>query len=140
MCVCGLEKYNTASVFHEAIESRLELLEQATERILQLVRAMPDIPTGLALSEAIANAIIHGNRKDLRKKVQICGGLEGGNRLVLVITDQGAGFDPALIPDPTSDQNMFNPHGRGVFLMQRLMGQAEFRLGGRQVVLRKCLE
>ncbi len=139
MCVCGLENCKIASVFHEPIKSRLELVEHATERILERVGAMADIPTRLVLSEAIANAIIHGNQEDLNKKVQICGGLEDGNRLVLVITDEGAGFDPALIPDPLCDQNLFRPHGRGVFLMQHLMDQAEFRLGGRQVVLRKRL-
>ena len=144
MCACELEKCNVASVFHETIESRWELLDQATERILRLVPPVANTPTGLeelrlVLSEAIANAIIHGNREDPNKKVQVCGGFEDGDRLLLVITDQGAGFDPASIPDPTSSQNIFATHGRGVFLMQRLMDKTEFRLGGRQVVLRRRL-
>jgi serine/threonine-protein kinase RsbW len=101
---------------------------------------MANIPTRLVLSEAIDNAIVHGNQEDLKKKVQICGGLEDGNRLVLVITDEGAGFDPTSIPDPLCDQNILRPHGCGVFLMQRLMDKAEFRLGGQQVVLRKSSE
>jgi anti-sigma regulatory factor (Ser/Thr protein kinase) len=144
MCTCELEKQNLTSLFHEVVESRRGLLDHATERILQLVRAGLGFPMELddlhlALSEAIANAIIHGNQEDPDKKVQICGGLERGNRLVLVVTDQGLGFDPTRIPDPTSEQNVFASHGRGVFLMQRLMERTEFRLGGRQVALWKRL-
>ncbi len=128
--------------FHESIDSRRDLLDEATDRIMQSVRALPCAQenlddVNLALSEAIANAIIHGNREDPGKKVQVCGTCESPGQLLLVITDEGHGFDPAVIPDPTRGDNLFSSHGRGVFLMNRLMDQTEFRLGGRQVVLRK---
>jgi serine/threonine-protein kinase RsbW len=55
--------------------------------------------------------------------------------LSLVITDEGQGFDPAAIPDPTSAENIFSNRGRCLFLINRLMGKAEHRLAGRQVVL-----
>ena len=144
MCTCGIEKSNMASVFHETIESRLELLHRATQRVVRLIRAMPPALSDLddlrlVLSEAIANAIIHGNREDRAKEVTICGGLDHGDGLLLVITDQGAGFDPTSVPDPTSDQNILATHGRGMFLIKHFMDQVEFRLGGRQLVLRKRL-
>jgi anti-sigma regulatory factor (Ser/Thr protein kinase) len=59
--------------------------------------------------------------------------------LVLVITDEGEGFDPSGLPDPTVSENIFATHGRGVFLIKQLMDQAEYRKGGRQLVLRKRL-
>jgi serine/threonine-protein kinase RsbW len=87
----------------------------------------------------LANAIIHGNREDPSKKVEIYGACEGHEKLLLVITDEGQGFDPAAIPDPTRAENIFSGHGRGLFLINRLMCHAEHRLGGRQVVLRKSV-
>ena len=132
MCACELEKRNVMSVFHDSIESRRDLLNQATERILRRVQAMPGVPAELddlhlSLSEAITNAVIHGNHENPHKNVRICGGIDPDHGLVLVVTDEGPGFDPALIPDPTSDPHILASHGRGVFLMQRLMDHVEFR-------------
>ena len=142
MCEFEFDESSLTSGFHEAMESRLELVDEQTARIIERVRSLPcarqDLEeVSLALSEALANAVIHGNREDPGKKVQICGACESQDQLVLVITDEGDGFDPAAIPDPTLADNLFSNHGRGVFLIQRLMDQAEFRLGGRQIVLRK---
>jgi len=139
---CEFDTSNLSLAFHEAIESRRDLLGEATERIMENVRALPCAQesldeVSLALSEALANAIIHGNREDPSKKVRVCGACESQEQLLLVITDEGEGFDPAAIPDPTIADNVFSTHGRGVFLIKRLMDQTEFRLGGRQVVLRK---
>jgi serine/threonine-protein kinase RsbW len=57
--------------------------------------------------------------------------------VVIAVTDHGDGFDPAVLADPTSGENIFAGHGRGVFLMRHLVDEVEFNLGGRQVVLRK---
>ena len=73
------------------------------------------------------------------KRVTVWGACESGHTLLLVITDEGAGFNPASIPDPTTAENIYSDHGRGLFLINRLMSKAEYRLGGRQVVLRKHL-
>ena len=144
MTECEYDLAGLMLSFHLTIESRRDLSEQATEEIMRVVRTLPCAQDNLddvrlALAEALANAIIHGNREDASKKVEICGGCDRQEQLLLVITDQGEGFDPSALPDPTSPENISSSHGRGVFLINRLVDQAEFNLGGRQVVLRKRL-
>lgn len=138
-------EYNTSDltlVFHKTIASRREELESEIERIVEIRREMPCARENiheiwLALREVLTNAVIHGNREDPSKRVQICGACEGQERFLLVVTDEGEGFDPKAIPDPTVAENVFSSHGRGVFLINRLMDQVEFRQGGRQVLLCK---
>ena len=142
---CEFDFSKLALQFREVMPSRLEMLDATLERVMQQIRRMPLSQENLdevtvALSEALANAIIHGNRKDPDKKVEICGACEDGNKLLLVITDEGEGFDPSKIPDPTTADNLYSHHGRGIYLINGLMDQTEFRKGGRQVVLRKRLK
>ena len=142
MLECDFDASNLSLTFSEVVESRRNLVDEATGRIMRIIRAMPcardDLDdVALALTEALANAIIHGNREDPGKKVHVWGACEGHQKLLLVITDEGEGFDPASIPDPTLAENIFSNHGRGIFLINRLMPEAEYRMGGRQVVLRK---
>lgn len=142
MLECDFDASNLSLVFSQVVESRRDLVGDATERIMKIIRAMPCVrgsldDVTLALTEALANAIIHGNREDPNKKVHVWGACEGHEKLLLVITDEGQGFDPATVPDPTVAENVFSSHGRGVFLINRLIPDAEYRLGGRQVVLRK---
>jgi serine/threonine-protein kinase RsbW len=95
----------------------------------------------LALSEALANAVIHGNREDPNKKVDICALCESPDQFRLVITDEGQGFQPDTVADPTMRENLLSNHGRGLFLIRQLMDEMEFRLGGRQIVLlKRCSE
>ena len=127
---------------HETISSTRSAVDQAVERIMQIVRMLPCASATLdeielALSEALANAVVHGNREDPAKKVDICGACEGLDKLILIVTDEGQGFDPTSIVDPTSVSNLMATHGRGVFLISRLMDEVEFRLNGRQIILRK---
>ena len=139
---CEFDAANLTLKFREIVPSRLDLVDEAIDRIMETVRAMPCAQenleeVNLALTEAMSNAVIHGNRGNPNKRVVICGACEGHEKLLLVVTDEGEGFDPAKIPDPTVAENIFASHGRGIFLINQLMDQAEFRKGGRQVVLRK---
>ena len=128
--------------FHNEMRIRIDGLERAVEHIMELVRRLPCAPVGLddvelALHEALANAVVHGNRQDPRKSVQICGGCERSGDLLLAITDQGDGFDHNLVPDPTAGDNLLSKHGRGIPLISRLMDSLEFRLNGRRLIMRK---
>lgn len=71
----------------------------------------------LALTEATTNAIIHGNKKDTSKKVNISATFDD-TLLVFKIKDEGKGFDPSLIPDPTMPENLMKDSGRGLYLMR----------------------
>ena len=88
----------------------------------------------IALTEAVNNAIIHGNLKDENKFVQI--NSEHKERTILFkISDEGRGFDPDTIPDPTLPENLNRCGGRGVFLMQKLCKKVVFSDNGRTVTI-----
>lgn len=88
----------------------------------------------IALTEAVNNAIHHGNGLDPSKRVTL--GYEArDNQLVFVVSDQGPGFDHEHLPDPTDPQNIEKPHGRGVFLMKALADEVEFADHGATVAL-----
>ena len=71
----------------------------------------------LAVTEAVTNAIIHANKCDETKKVQMNVVKEGG-KLTITIKDEGKGFDPSKVPDPTSPENLLKDSGRGLYLMK----------------------
>lgn len=90
----------------------------------------------LALDEAMVNAVKHGNGEDPSKSVHIDFTLEP-DRAIFVIRDEGPGFDPDALPDPTALENLSRPSGRGVMLMRAYMTEVGFADNGRQVTLTK---
>jgi serine/threonine-protein kinase RsbW len=90
----------------------------------------------LALEEALTNAIRHGNRCDPARHVEVEFEI-GRERSVIVITDQGEGFDLAAVPDPTADENLEKPHGRGIMLMRAYMDEVRYNDKGNRVQLLK---
>jgi serine/threonine-protein kinase RsbW len=75
---------------------------------------------GMAVREAVANAIKHGNKLDIRKKVHATFELDG-SELEITISDEGAGFDPEKVSDPLNPQNLMKTSGRGIFYMKTFM-------------------
>jgi serine/threonine-protein kinase RsbW len=93
----------------------------------------------LAVEEAIVNAIVHGNKLDLAKKVHVeCE--VSADRVRVAIADEGPGFDPGSVPDCTSDERLEAPSGRGVMLMRSFMTTIEYNAAGNAVVLEKVRE
>ena len=86
----------------------------------------------ISLTEAVTNAITHGNHYDENKVVQI-NLQKKSDTIAIRVSDQGCGFDPASVPDPTGDENICKWGGRGVFLMQRLCDQIHYKDNGRTV-------
>lgn len=88
-----------------------------------------------ALAEALANAIAYGNRHDLSKyvRVEIACRHEG---VRIVVADDGAGFDPSRVPDPTARENRERENGRGLFVLRHLVDRVEFNERGNSI----CLE
>jgi serine/threonine-protein kinase RsbW len=88
----------------------------------------------VAVTEAVNNAIVHGNKLDPGKKVSIEFN-SINNKLSFLVSDQGNGFDFSNLPDPTNPENLEKPNGRGVFLMRHLADNVEFSEQGRNVSL-----
>lgn len=86
----------------------------------------------LALEEALVNAIKHGNQMDRSKKVHIAFHVRP-ERFEVCITDEGPGFDPTDVPDPTAVENLERPCGRGLMLMRHFMTEVSFSREGNSV-------
>lgn len=96
---------------------------------------------GLAVREAVANAIKHGNREDAGKKVEVEFGVYSGV-VVIQVSDQGNGFDPGSVDDPREPDNLLRPNGRGLLFMNKFMDDIDYSFkpeGGTVVTLRKRL-
>ncbi len=88
-----------------------------------------------AIEEAVSNAIHHGNGDDPRRKVTIEYAADETS-IEIEIEDEGAGFDPESVPDPTRPENVDIPSGRGIMLMRVYMNQVEFTASGTRVRMR----
>jgi len=88
------------------------------------------------VTEAVNNAIIHGNKRDPKKKVYVNCELSS-DRLVLKIKDEGTGFDPNSIPDPRHPENLTKATGRGLLVIRTLMEDVKFNISphGTEIVL-----
>lgn len=88
----------------------------------------------VAVTEAVNNAIMHGNGCDPSKQVTVSYEVDG-DRISFTVSDQGKGFDYYNLPDPTAPENLEKPTGRGVFLMKHLADQVIFSENGKVVEL-----
>ena len=88
----------------------------------------------VASNEAVNNAILHGNKLDESKTVFVKFEIND-SKLIINVKDEGNGFDFNTIPDPTIEENIEKPHGRGIFLMKHLVDEIEFKNNGTEVEL-----
>lgn len=93
----------------------------------------------LAVEEAMTNSIRHGNQMDPSKAIYVSFVLFP-TLVRVVIADEGTGFDYDSLPDPTADENLENPGGRGIYLIRKLMTRVEFNRGGTRLMMEKRCE
>lgn len=123
-----------------ALPSRMSAVnevESFVNAVIDEYRLSDDLRGNLliSLTEAVTNAIRHGNRCDVEKKVTV----EVWRRradLRVVVTDEGEGFEPKALPDPTSPEFLEQEGGRGVFLMRALSDEIRYHSEGRCVEMR----
>lgn len=114
----------------------LRLVERLVDDVCQIYNVNEDSYGNIliAVTEAVNNAINHGNKNDPDKFVHI--GFESANKqLIFSVKDEGIGFDYMSLPDPTDPANLDKISGRGVFLMKHLADKVEFMNNGKEVFL-----
>lgn len=123
----------TESELHEEVELPSELptveaIEAKAEEYARKAGFDEDTACQIAMisREAAANAVLHGNKKDPKKKVRAKFSVTN-DALSIQVADEGAGFDPAEVPDPLSPEGLLKPSGRGIFLMRAIMDEVNFR-------------
>ncbi len=93
----------------------------------------------IALREALANAVVHGCGNDPSKVVECALSCSESGELSIVVRDPGPGFDRAAVPSPLTGQNVFSTHGRGLYLISRMMDAVWFERGGSEIHMLKSL-
>lgn len=115
----------------------LEVQERIVRRLKELEYTERDLfGCHLALEEVLVNAVKHGNANDPAKSVWVHCRI-GRERVIIEIEDEGPGFDPEDVPDPTDEENLEKPSGRGIMLMRAFMTRIEYMGRGNRVLLEK---
>ena len=112
-----------------SLESSIDSVDQAERMVLEVANKIgfnedDQNAISMAVRESMVNAVAHGNKYNSRKRVQLR--IEGHHdHLVIVIADEGDGFDEAAIPDPLAQENLLKQSGRGLLLMRAFMDECQ---------------
>jgi serine/threonine-protein kinase RsbW len=129
-------------VYSDIFPSCLEAVETVLARMMGKLTELGCLDgqrdeVDLALREALVNAVKHGNRGQLNKRVELDCFQQHDGGILLVVRDEGPGFDPAHIADPTEPDNIFRTSGRGILLIRSFMDEVQFQRGGREIRMKK---
>ena len=119
---------NEIEVIISSALDNLDLIQTLTDCITSFMSFDEDSAhwIGMSVRESVTNAIQHGNKLDLSKKVDICFDI-APDRLSISVRDQGNGFQADQIPNPLDGDNLLKPSGRGIFYIRTFMDEVEFR-------------
>ena len=122
--------------FPSKIEN-ISIIERLVDELTQQYQINSEIYGNMLVSmvEAVNNAIIHGNKLDENKSVEVEYEIENGI-FTFSIKDEGNGFDYKKLPDPTTPENIEKPHGRGIFLISHLVDELSFEDNGSKLCIK----
>ncbi len=128
-------------IFREVCLRRIEELTPLLDEVVAELTGMGYSPTDclgarMVLGEAIVNGLQHGNQGDPAKRVRVCYWIDP-DTLLAEVEDEGRGFDPARVPDPTAPENLEKPSGRGLLLMRQYTNWLRFHGRGNRLSLCK---
>ena len=124
------------------LPAHVDVISPSVDRLMHFISRFraadeDDFKIQLALREALANAIVHGNQEDPQKRVYVRCRCTADGEVSITVEDEGNGFDHHAVPDPTSAHNRLLSHGRGIYLMRMSMDEVRFENGGTAVHMRK---
>ena len=139
---CECESDNLLVRLDIIIAADVNAISPIVQGVMEITREMKcrvgkEYEIELAQREALANAIIHGCKGDLAKKVECCVACDASRGMLIVVRDPGPGFDPASLPSPVVGQNIYAAHGRGIYLITQFMDEVRFARGGTEIHMRK---
>ena len=138
----GIQRSHSLLELEAWMPSEIEAISPMVEQLMRLIEAWrcivgDEFAVELALREALNNAVIHGNRTDPDKLVEVRCRCERGKGVWLIVKDQGKGFDLTAVPDPLGSEALKADHGRGIHLMKLMMDEVFFERGGTEIHMRK---
>ncbi|MGD0824833.1 MAG: ATP-binding protein [Terriglobales bacterium] len=119
-----------------------DAVDTVVRSVMNVVREMNCAPgredhIELALTEALANAVVHGAKNDPSKVIECDVACDDRQGILIVVRDPGPGFDPAHIPNPCHGENLYANHGRGIYLINQLMDEVQFHKNGTEIHMLK---
>ncbi|MGA2203146.1 MAG: ATP-binding protein [Terriglobales bacterium] len=119
-----------------------DAVDPVVRSVMNVVREMKCAPgreddIELALTEALANAVVHGAKNDPSKVIECDVACDTQHGMLIVVRDPGTGFDPAKIADPCQGENIYSSHGRGIYLINQLMDEVQFHKNGTEIHMLK---
>src|SRR5271157_1237424 len=119
-----------------------DAVDPVVRSVMQVVREMQCAPgreddIELALTEALANAVVHGAKSDPSKIIECDVACDAQHGILIVVRDPGLGFDHAKIADPCQGENIYSHHGRGIYLINQLMDEVQFHKNGTEIHMLK---
>jgi serine/threonine-protein kinase RsbW len=135
---CSFESDKLSLKLKVTLAAERKAIDQVVQSVMGLVRSMQcavgkEDDIELALTEALANAVVHGAKEDPSKTVECIVACDEERGMLIVVRDPGAGFDPASIPNCCHGKNVYSGHGRGIFLINQLMDEVAFHNGGTEI-------
>jgi serine/threonine-protein kinase RsbW len=123
------------------VPSDLRAAREAEEQILRAIEqegfaSDAAFAIRLSLEEAITNAVKHGNRNDRSKHITLRCTIDK-DKAIIHVADEGSGFDPKVVPDPTEPARISLPNGRGIMLIRAYMDEVRFNDHGNEVCMIK---
>jgi len=126
----------------QSLPSQIALISSFVDQLMRLIAKCHNqedsrLEIEMALREALANAMVHGNQEDPLKLVHVACDCTTDGEVSITVQDEGQGFDSNTVPDPTTAENLLVKHGRGIYLMKTLMDEVRFEQRGALVYMRK---
>jgi serine/threonine-protein kinase RsbW len=126
----------------QSLPSKVALISPFADQLMHFISKFrsadgTEADIEMALHEALANAVIHGNGENSCKRIYVACRCYLDGEVSITVRDEGRGFDSSKVLDPTFLENLLFTHGRGIYLMKTLMDEVSFEEGGAVVMMRK---
>ncbi len=135
---CNFDSDKLVMKLKVALSAERDAVDPVVRNIMEVVRGMQcaagkEDDIELALTEALANAVVHGAKEDPSKTIECIVACDQERGMLIMVRDPGEGFDPGSLPNPCEGQNIFSSHGRGIFLINQLMDEVGFHKNGTEI-------
>jgi len=139
-CAFGAEKLDLK--LSVTLAGDRDAVDPVVRSVMGVVREMKCAPgrendIELALTEALANAVVHGAKSDPSKIIECDVACDERHGILIIVRDPGPGFDPAKVADPCHGENIYLGHGRGIYLINQLMDEVKFHKNGTEIHMLK---
>lgn len=135
---CNFDSDKLVMKLKVTLSAERKAVDPVVRNVMDIVREM-QCATGkeddieLALTEALANAVVHGAKEDPSKTVECIVACDEERGMLIMVRDPGNGFDPSSLPNCCDGENVFASHGRGIYLINQLMDEVKFHKNGTEI-------